>query len=106
MSSAADRAAVAAMVLDAAPLLASALADCARPYGIRVQYTSHGVRVTSTSTALLAEMFEPLNNAFAAAGWGMHSSFSEGFETRTAVSFQPPHLLTQTGAPVADFPPR
>jgi hypothetical protein len=102
----AARAALAAMVLDAAPLIASALAEVGHPYGVRIQYSTSGVRVTATTPALMDEAFNALLPAFDAAGWGMHCSYTDDFATRSSVSFQPPYLLTQTGAPVEPFPPR
>lgn len=102
----AAKAALAAMVLDAAPIIASAMTEFDHsPALVEFAYSTAGVRVTAHRPELLEAAFGVLTPAFRAAGWGFNCSFTDNW-VRRSVSFQPPHLLTQTGAPVPPFPPR
>ena len=58
-----------------------------------------------SDTSLSDTRIRPLIDAFTAGGWGFSSTLDDHYQ-RVRVSFQPPHLLTQTGAPTPAFPPR
>jgi hypothetical protein len=98
------RTALAEIICEAAPLIASGLTSCMSPNRLRFRYSTHGVTVTG-DTILTDSRIEPLTTAFTAAGWGFSSELDDRYD-RVAVTFQPPHMLTQTGAPIAPFPPR
>lgn len=98
----ATSAALAAVVLDAAPIIASALATFGRAR-ISFEYSTSGVTVTGPA---LDRAFDALHAAFSAAGWGFSSRWADDYcLCRESVLFQPPHTLTQCGRPAA-FPPR
>jgi len=90
-------AAVATVTCEAAPILASALADLPRPSLVTVAYSARQVTVTAPQHRAEAT-FDRMISAFTAAGWGFTTRFAEG-SVRVAVSFQPPWELTQDSLP-------
>lgn len=82
----------AAMVLDAAPIIAAVLAE--HPLRLAFAYSHSGVTVTGGRA--LDAAFEALIAAFTAAGWGYAVQYSgRDWDVRESVRFDPPHLLTQ-----------
>lgn len=94
------------VALDAAPLIASALATDLAVTQVRFQYRSTGVIATAERTDQLDDAAPVLLDVFQAAGWGFSTRFATGCWIRVAIKFVHPSQLTLTGAPTPPFPPR
>jgi hypothetical protein len=98
-------AALAAVVCEAAPIVASALADIPHPGRARFTYHSDGVRLSCaghvTRTAR-EHLFTRIEAAFDANGWATSARFEA--DTRIGLTFYPPWTQTLTGAPAAPNP--
>lgn len=94
------------MILDAAPLVASAVADLPHPALARFTYAPDGVRLTVADTTAPERdlIFTRVCCAFDAADWDISARLADGI--RVGVTFHPPWTRTLTGAPDLPFPPR
>ena len=104
MPAPANAATLAMVALDAAPLIASALATDLAVTQVRFQYRSTGVIVTAERTDQLDAAAQILLDVFEAARWGFSTRFATGCWIRIAIKFVPPSQLTLPGAP-APIPP-
>lgn len=87
-------AAIATVACEAAPIIASAIADLPHPASLRFTYQTRGVEVTATSAQRLTEAEPALAAAFAASAWGFTACAGPGdFSDRDRLSFQAPDAL-------------
>ncbi|MFC1410374.1 hypothetical protein ACEZCY_14020 [Streptacidiphilus sp. N1-12] len=96
------RAALAAVTCEAAPIIASALADISRPNTLQFTYTACGVIVTATTPQHLADAGPTLQAAFEAALWGVTTGYGPGTIGRdTRINLIAPDTLLSPCAPEA-----
>lgn len=94
------RAALAAVICEAAPIIASALANVRQPSTLRVSYTACGVIVTATTPTHLADAGPILRRSFEAALWGVTTGYGPGVVGREMrINFIAPAILTDPCAP-------
>lgn len=72
------RAALAAVICEAAPIIASALADLRQTSALQIRYTACGVIVTALTKEQLADAGPALTLAFEAALWGVTTGYGPG----------------------------
>lgn len=87
-------AAIATVVCEAAPIIASAIAELPHPASLRFTYQTRGVVVTATSDQRLTEAEPALAAAFAASAWGFTVYQGPGDWTDPdRLSFEAPDVL-------------
>ncbi len=99
-------AALAAVVLESAAIVASALADIPNPGRARFTYHTDAVRLSCPDRVTPSDrdaLLTHIETVFETAGWNASGRF-EG-DTRIGLTFWPPWTQTLTGAPVAPHPP-